>query len=200
MMYSLIFIVVCCVISLIIILSFTWKVGNTFAPSNRSPTRSVTKKSPVRENPVVASPESKPTAMPAIPDDRDDYEDDSFDESDEIITGNENNIQAGGETEAEEEPPEKLSEIEQTVKELFEEEEQLLNLHMTTIHENAELLTEEGRLLNSVQGEEDYDIDMYANRLGEILDRKTELIHSLQDRLESFRELLRKEEELSGLH
>lgn len=66
------------------------------------------------------------------------------------------------------------------------------------IHENAELLTEEGDLLQSVQGE-DYDIDQYASRLGEILERKTVLIESLQGRLGSFKDLLRKEEELSRL-
>lgn len=40
--------------------------------------------------------------------------------------------------------------------------------------ENAELLTEEGRLLQQIQGDDviDYDIDAYATRLSEILDRK----------------------------
>lgn len=34
---------------------------------------------------------------------------------------------------------------------IFEEEESLLNLHMGIIQENAELLTEEGRLLQQIQ-------------------------------------------------
>jgi hypothetical protein len=34
---------------------------------------------------------------------------------------------------------------------LFEEEEQLLAMHMQSIQENAKLLTEEGRLLQSIQ-------------------------------------------------
>lgn len=40
--------------------------------------------------------------------------------------------------------------------------------------ENAELLTEEGKLLQQIQGNGviDYDIDAYATRLSEILDRK----------------------------
>ena len=90
----------------------------------------------------------------------------------------------------------KQTEIDETVKKLFEEEEQLLNLHMQSIHENAELLTEEGGLLQMVQGE-DYDIDHYAKRLGEILERKTFLIHSVRERLCSFTTLLKKEEELA---
>ena len=90
----------------------------------------------------------------------------------------------------------KQTEIDETVKKLFEEEEQLLNLHMQSIHENAELLTEEGGLLQMVQGE-DYDIDHYAKRLGEILERKTFLIHSVRERLSSFTTLLKKEEKLA---
>ena len=38
------------------------------------------------------------------------------------------------------------------------EEEALLNLHMNIIQENAELLTEEGRLLQEIQSD-DHDID-----------------------------------------
>lgn len=56
----------------------------------------------------------------------------------------------------------------------------MLNLHMNIIQENAELLTEEGRLLQQIQGDDvvDYDIDAYATRLSEILDRKVSLINS----------------------
>lgn len=47
----------------------------------------------------------------------------------------------------------------------------MLNLHMNVIREHAELLTEEGRLLQSIQGDDvvDYDIDAYAARLQEII-------------------------------
>lgn len=92
-----------------------------------------------------------------------------------------------------------VAQLHRTVQTLFEEEESLLNLHMSVIQENAELLTEEGRLLQSVQGDNivDYDIDKYASRLGNILDRKTHLIVLLQEKLTSFRSQLKKEEELS---
>jgi len=98
-----------------------------------------------------------------------------------------------------EEKSENVVELHKTVQSLFEEEENLLNLHMSVIQENAELLTEEGRLLQAVQGEDvvDYDIDQYASRLGTILDRKTNLISNLQDKLNSFRGQLRMEEDLS---
>ena len=47
-----------------------------------------------------------------------------------------------------------VAELHKTVESLFEEEEALLNLHMNVIQENAELLTEEGRLLQNIQGDE----------------------------------------------
>ncbi|CAM9709739.1 unnamed protein product [Ectocarpus sp. 4 AP-2014] len=90
-------------------------------------------------------------------------------------------------------------ELHHTVQSLFEEEEALLNLHMNIIQENAELLTEEGRLLQQIQGDDviDYDIDAYATRLSEILDRKMTLMSSLQKRLRNFRGNLEAEEKAS---
>ena len=129
----------------------------------------------------MRKPAPPPPPKPIIQDERD--------ELDELMdTTDEQTVEV--------DDPKKQSEIDETVKKLFEEEEQLLNLHMQSIHENAELLTEEGGLLQMVQGE-DYDIDHYAKRLGEILERKTFLIHSVRERLSSFTTLLKKEEELA---
>jgi kinesin family protein 2/24 len=87
-------------------------------------------------------------------------------------------------------------EFAQTVEDLFEAEEELLNLHMNVIQENAELLTEEGRLLQLMQGEEN-DIDAYAARLDAILVRKQELIATLREKLAAFRKQLVLEETVS---
>jgi hypothetical protein len=97
---------------------------------------------------------------------------------------------------AEEEDLEHNSHLHHEVETLFEEEESLLNLHMSVIQENAELLTEEGKLLQSVQSEDviDYDIDNYAHRLESILDRKSYLISCLREKLISFRTQLDSEE------
>lgn len=89
-----------------------------------------------------------------------------------------------------------LSDFDQAVMNLLDEEEHLLNLHMSVIQEKAELLTEESKLLNTIQDDED-DMDQYALRLGVILDRKTTLVQSLQERLAVFREQLKKKEDLS---
>ena len=80
-----------------------------------------------------------------------------------------------------------------TAEHIFEEEEALLNLHMNIIQENAELLTEEGRLLQQIQCD-DSDIDGYAARLETILRRKQSLIEVLQQKLSGFRQLLQVEE------
>lgn len=85
-----------------------------------------------------------------------------------------------------------------TVQDVFEEEEDLLNMHMTVIQENAELLTEEGRLLQQIQGENN-DIDAYAARLDAILQRKQQLITILKAKLDHFRGSLQKEEQLSKI-
>lgn len=89
-----------------------------------------------------------------------------------------------------------ISAFHKTVQDLFEEEEDLLNLHMSVIQENAELLTEEGRLLQSIQGENN-DIDAYATRLDQILTRKQQLVDVLQAKLDHFRRSLQKEETFS---
>jgi len=92
-----------------------------------------------------------------------------------------------------------MDKLQSTLQAILDEEELLLNLHMSVIQENVELLTEEGQLLQSVQGDTvvDYDIDKYAARLGCILDRKSHLISALQERLSVFKGHLRKEEELA---
>lgn len=87
-------------------------------------------------------------------------------------------------------------EFHKTVEDIFEEEEALLNLHMNIIQENAELLTEEGRLLQQIQSD-DGDIDAYAARLENILDRKQELITILRGKLLAFKKQLVKEEMIS---
>ena len=92
-----------------------------------------------------------------------------------------------------------VEELHRAVQSVLEDEEALLNSHMNVIQENAELLTEEGRLLQQIQGDDvvDYDIDAYAARLEQILDRKLLLITKLRQQLASFRGRLQEEESVS---
>jgi kinesin family protein 2/24 len=90
-------------------------------------------------------------------------------------------------------------ELRRTVQALFEQEEAMLNLHMSNIQENAELLTVEGKMLQNVQGENvnDADIEQYVSSLEKVLDQKENMILALQEKLEVFQENLSKEQELS---
>mmetsp|Transcript_34252 Transcript_34252/g.48677 ORF Transcript_34252/g.48677 Transcript_34252/m.48677 type:complete len:561 (+) Transcript_34252:74-1756(+) len=87
------------------------------------------------------------------------------------------------------------------VQSVFEQEEEMLNQHMTNIKDNAQLLTEEGQLLQQVQrdGVSEEEIAAYAARLVDIIEQKTQMIETLEDRMAKFRASLDKEEELSNL-
>jgi len=58
--------------------------------------------------------------------------------------------------------------------------------------QTAELLTEEGHLLQGIQvnGCNDYDIDEYATKLEVILEKRMESIQLLQEKLTSFKKKL----------
>lgn len=84
------------------------------------------------------------------------------------------------------------------VQALFELEEALLNQHMSNIQEHAEMLTEEGKLLQHVQaGVSEEELDEYAIQLAEYLDRKEILISKLQYKLDDFQKQLRKEQQMA---
>jgi hypothetical protein len=98
------------------------------------------------------------------------------------------------------------AELRRTVQALFELEESLLNQHMSNIQENAEMLTEEGKLLQMVQAGKgnattntctEEEMDVYAVTLAEYLDRKEYLIQKLQGKLVEFKLQLQKEQELA---
>jgi len=162
------------------------KIGDSFAPSQRSPIRQ--QKLPVRNELVekVDVHEHRDEIDENI-NSNINYEDDSWEDEIQELTKFNDNLEQGP------------TEFDTIVQQIFDEEEQLLSLHMQAIQQNAEYITEENKLLESVQGE-DYDMDAYALRLTEILQHKTDMIQALRGRLEPFRELLRKEEELSKKH
>lgn len=93
----------------------------------------------------------------------------------------------------------KEEELRRTVQAIFEQEEAVLNLHMSNIQENAELLTEEGKMLQAVQKDNvtKEEVAEYAATLEAILDRKEDMILALQDRLAVFQAQLVQEQKLS---
>lgn len=74
------------------------------------------------------------------------------------------------------------------VRELFEQEEVVLNMHMGFIAENAQLLSREGSMLQDVQKPNvtAAELDQYATELESILDRKEDMIIALQEKLSAF--------------
>ena len=71
--------------------------------------------------------------------------------------------------------------------EIIEQEEEVLNMHMGFIAENAQLLSREGPLLESVQraNVSDEEIEQYVSELESILDQKEDMIVGLQEKLAS---------------
>jgi len=94
---------------------------------------------------------------------------------------------------------EEQAEMRRTVQAFFELEEALLNQHMSNIQENADMLTQEGKLLQMVQNSVDNEeeMDAYAVTLDEFLDRKVDLIAKLQDKLQALKRQLAKEQKLA---
>ena len=84
---------------------------------------------------------------------------------------------------------------------LKREEEDVLNIHMGYIHENADLLSREGEMLRTVQLDnvELEDIQEYAITLARVLDRKEDMILAMQNRIDEFQtQLLNRQTRVEG--
>lgn len=89
--------------------------------------------------------------------------------------------------------------LRQTVAVVIEQEESILNTHMSNIQENADLLTREGEMLTDVQrpNRTAQDVENYATALESILEQKEDLILGLRKQMVEYKENCRKEQELS---
>ena len=89
--------------------------------------------------------------------------------------------------------------LRQTVTALLEQEEEILNTHMSNIQENADLLTREGELLAEVQRPDRTPsrVDQYATALEAILEQKEDMIIGLRKQMAEFKENCRKEQKLA---
>lgn len=82
------------------------------------------------------------------------------------------------------------------VAEVVEAEERLEEEHRAAIQLERELLDEEDRLLQDINGV-DYDVEDYAQRLDQILDAKIKKLTELSTSVRSFRKQLQDEEQAS---
>ena len=144
------------------------------------------------------SHDSYATARQHTNDEDDDDDDEIFHQSHEDEADIENDEEEEPQTDTS--TAEEQAELRRTVQELFELEEALLNQHMANIQENADMLTQEGKLLQMVQNGnvDEEEMDAYAVTLAEFLDRKECLLHKLQNKLSEFKLQLVKEQELAS--
>lgn len=73
---------------------------------------------------------------------------------------------------------------------LVEIEDEIVNLHMKIIKEDAKLLTEEGDLITNIKGvgeKVNFEMEAYADRLDEIIDKKIAIYNELKDKIDEYK-------------
>jgi len=105
--------------------------------------------------------------------------------------------------EPEEDPvfQQEFNNFQKQVEALLEKEEELLNTHVDSIKQDASILTQEGNLIDSVQGEKcgEYDIDQYVQDLETLVKKKLNIYQNLFGKLQDFKKCL-KDEEVTSNH
>ncbi|KAK9522665.1 hypothetical protein VZT92_019114 [Zoarces viviparus] len=96
----------------------------------------------------------------------------------------------------EEEVSPQLFTFHEAVSHLVEMEEQVLEDHRAVFQESIRWLEDEKVLLEMTE-EVDYDVELYATQLEQILDQKIEILTELRDKVKSFRSTLQEEEQAS---
>eukprot|EP00358_Blepharisma_japonicum_P003976 CAMPEP_0202954760 /NCGR_PEP_ID=MMETSP1395-20130829/51112_1 /ASSEMBLY_ACC=CAM_ASM_000871 /TAXON_ID=5961 /ORGANISM="Blepharisma japonicum, Strain Stock R1072" /LENGTH=192 /DNA_ID=CAMNT_0049670561 /DNA_START=735 /DNA_END=1310 /DNA_ORIENTATION=+ len=77
--------------------------------------------------------------------------------------------------------------LHEKVETILEEEEELLETHVHAIKEDAQILTEEGELISMAQGDADYDIDTYVQRMEILVKHKLTVYQNLYQKLAAFK-------------
>eukprot|EP00358_Blepharisma_japonicum_P007109 CAMPEP_0202942106 /NCGR_PEP_ID=MMETSP1395-20130829/2275_1 /ASSEMBLY_ACC=CAM_ASM_000871 /TAXON_ID=5961 /ORGANISM="Blepharisma japonicum, Strain Stock R1072" /LENGTH=612 /DNA_ID=CAMNT_0049637997 /DNA_START=53 /DNA_END=1891 /DNA_ORIENTATION=- len=91
-----------------------------------------------------------------------------------------------------------MLDLHEKVETILEEEEELLETHVHAIKEDAQILTEEGELISMAQGDTDYDIDSYVQRMEILVKHKLTVYQNLYQKVMSFKAHLNEEEEFSN--
>ncbi|CAK56910.1 unnamed protein product (macronuclear) [Paramecium tetraurelia] len=83
---------------------------------------------------------------------------------------------------------------------ILEEQDEILNIHMAAIKEDAKLLQQESELIQSIQGVGivDYDVDTYVGNLDAFIKKKLKIYNLLNKKLLVFKTHLKEEEEISS--
>ncbi len=87
----------------------------------------------------------------------------------------------------------------QITDQLVEDEDTIVNLHMTIIKEDAKLLTEEGDLITNIKAvgdESEFEMEEYALKLERIIDKKISLYTDLKGKIDVYKKHIKEEDEI----
>ena len=87
---------------------------------------------------------------------------------------------------------------------IIQDEDDIINMHMEVIKQDAKLLTEEGKLISLIKGigaeEEKIEVDEYIKRLENVLDQKINLYSGLHNKIDIYKGHLREEDQMRKDH
>jgi kinesin family protein 2/24 len=86
----------------------------------------------------------------------------------------------------------------QITEKIVEDEDEIVNIHMNIIKDDAKMLTEEGELITNVRGvgEVQYEMEVYAKRLDSIITQKINLYQGLKKKIDSYKRHIKEEDEI----
>lgn len=90
-----------------------------------------------------------------------------------------------------------MLDLHEKVETIIEEEEELLEIHVAAIKEDAQILTKEGELVALAQGEGDYEIDTYVEQMELLIHRKLKIYQNFYNKILTFKAHLNEEEDIS---
>ena len=88
--------------------------------------------------------------------------------------------------------------LHEKVETIIEEEEELLEIHVAAIKEDAQILTKEGELMALAQSDGDYEIDSYVEQMELLIKQKLKIYQNLYNKLLTFKAHLNEEEDISN--
>jgi len=86
----------------------------------------------------------------------------------------------------------------QITEKIVEDEDEIVNIHMNIIKDDAKMLTEEGELITNVRGVGDvqFEMEAYAKRLDNIINQKIHLYQGLKKKIDVYKKHIREEDEI----
>ena len=91
-----------------------------------------------------------------------------------------------------------MLDLHEKVETIIEEEEELLEIHVASIKEDAQILTKEGELIALAQNDGDYEIDSYVEQMEVLVKQKLKIYKHLYEKLLTFKAHLNEEEDISS--